>query len=414
MRLLLLILQFPPDINSTGILMSQVAGGLSARGHDVSVITSFPHYEKFQVWEQYRGKWKERTRENGLDVTRVNVFANGKKLDMKYRLLNYLSFNALAAATNLLRRERYDAILCPNGSFFTGVAAYASGGVKGTPFIYNVQDLYPETPVAQGQLTNRRAIQGLSRIERFMYHRAKHITVITPAFQKNLVQDKHVPADKVSVIPNFVDTEFIRPLPKRNAFSEQHGLGDKFVVSHAGNLGYVYGLETMLDAAARLRRERDILFLIVGNGVRREELERQAEQQGLDNVRFMDYQPHESLPYLRAASDVQVSLYRAGAARFSMPSKLYEIMASARPVLASAEAGSDVSDLIAESQCGVCIEPHDAVALAAAVLHLRQDPELRATMGQHGRAAAERLFSLEQVVNQYDLLLRRIADSSLN
>jgi colanic acid biosynthesis glycosyl transferase WcaI len=86
-RTLLLIIQFPPDVNSTGILMSQVARGLSTRGHQVSVITSFPHYEQFQVWDAYRGKWKERTHEKGLDVTRVNVFANGKKQNMTYRLL---------------------------------------------------------------------------------------------------------------------------------------------------------------------------------------------------------------------------------------------------------------------------------------------------------------------------------------
>jgi colanic acid biosynthesis glycosyl transferase WcaI len=97
-----------------------------------------------------------------------------------------------------------------------------------------------------------------------------------------------------------------------------------------------------------------------------------------------------------------------------MPSKLYEIMASARPVLASAEAASDVANLIAESQCGVCVEPHDAAALAEAVLQLKRDPELRAAMGQRGRSAAERRFSLEQVVSQYDTLLRHVAESSLN
>lgn len=414
MRTLLLILQFPPDVNATGLLMAQVAKGLTARGHEVAVITSFPHYERFQVWESYRGKWRERTHEHGLDVTRVNVFANGKKQNMNYRLLSYLSFNAFAALTNFLRREKYDVMLCPNGGFFTGVAAYTSGSIKGTPFVYNVQDLYPETPVAQGQLTNRRAIDGLARIERFMYRRAKHITVITPAFEKNLVREKNVPRDKVSVIPNFVDTEFIRPLPKENFFSAQHNLTNKFVITHAGNLGYVYDLETMLEAAAQLRSERDMVFLIVGNGVLRARLEAKAEQLALDNVRFMDFQPYETLPYLRAASDVQVSLYRAGAARYSMPSKLYEIMASARPVLASAEAGSDVANLIAETQCGICVEPHNAEALVHALLELKTNSARRAEMGQHGRAAAEKQFSLETVVAQYDALLQRVAHSVFN
>lgn len=389
--------------------MYDVAHGLVARGHQVSVITSFPHYDQFRVWDEYRGRWRERTREEGMDVTRVTVFANGKKHNMNFRLLSYLSFNAFAAATNLLRREKYDVMLCPNGSFFTGVAAYTSGGVKGTPFVYNVQDLYPETPVAQGQLTNRRAIASLARIERFMYRRARHITVITPAFEKNLVGEKNVPPDKVSVIPNFVNTEFIRPLPKDNAFSRAHGLTDKFVVTHAGNLGYVYDLETLLDAAARLRGERDLVFMIVGNGVMRAKLQAQAEQLALDNVRFMDFQPRETLPLLRAASDVQVSLYRRGAARYSMPSKVYEIMASGRPVLASAEAGSDVANLILETQSGVCVEPQTVDELVRAVLELKKDGARRKRMADNGRAAAEQRFSRGHVVAQYDALLRQVA-----
>lgn len=388
--------------------MSQVAHGLVKRGHAVSVITSFPHYEKFRVWDEYRSKWAERTCEEGLDVTRVRVFANGKKEKMNYRLLSYLSFNALAAAANLMRRNRYDVILCTNGSFFTGVAAYLSGSVKGTPFVYNVQDLYPETPVAQGQLTSLRAIAGLSRIERFMYRTAKHITVITPSFRENLVNAKRVPQDKVSVIPNFVDTKFMYPLDKVNPFSERHNLSDKFVVSHAGNLGYVYDLGTLIEAAAALRDESDLLFLIVGDGVMRAKLQARALELKLDNVRFMNFVPYVELPHLRAASDVQLSLYRRGAARYSMPSKLYEIMASGRPVLASSEAGSDLANLIAETDCGICVAPQSVDALVTALLELKRDPARRAEMAVRGRKAAEERFSLETVVNQYDTLLKSI------
>ncbi len=412
MRTLLLILQFPPDVNPTGVLMYDVAQGLVARGHDVSVLTAFPHYEKFRVWEQYRGKVRERTRENNLDVERMYVFANGKKQNMKYRLLSYLSFNALAGLRNLLTRERYDVILCPNGGFFTGVAAYMGGALKRTPFVYNVQDLYPETPVAQGQLTSRRAISGLERIEKFMYRRARHITVITPSFRANLLTEKNVPQNKISVIPNFVNTEFIRPLPKENGFTQKHGLQNKFVVMYAGNLGYVSALDTLLDAAAQLRAERDMIFLIIGDGVERSALETRARALQLDNVRFMDYQPRENLPAMRAAADVQLSLYRAGAARYSMPSKVYEIMASGRPVMASAEQDSDVARLIRETECGMCVEPQDASALVDALLRLKRDDACRAQMSRNGRLAAETRFSLDTVVKQYDALLRDVVSTN--
>lgn len=388
--------------------MHQLALALRARGHAIDVITSFPHYEHFRVRDEFRGKWHERKHEDGLDVTRLAVFANGKKDNMKFRLLSYLSFNALATATNLLRRERYDVILCTNGGFFSGVSAFVSGAPKGTPFVYNIQDLYPETFVAQGRLTNRHAIAWLGRIERFMYRTARHITVVAPSFRTNLIEQKQVPPGKVSVIPNFVDTNLIRPLPKRNPFSEKFDLADKFVVTHAGNLGYVYDLDSLLEAAAELRAEKEIVFLIVGTGVARPALEAKARTLQLDNVRFLDFQPVEMLPYLRAASDVQVSLYRQHAARYSMPSKIYEIMASGRALLASADAGSDVWNLVAESGCGICVAPEDKTALAEAIFALYRDPAARAAMGQRGRAYAEQHYSKPVVVAQYEALLLAI------
>jgi colanic acid biosynthesis glycosyl transferase WcaI len=408
MRILLMIVQYPPDVNSTGLLMAQVAEGLRDCGHEVSVVTSFPHYEKFRIWPEYRGKLAQRAQDNGIDVTRLYVYASGSKQRMLHRLLSYLSFNALATVAGLFSRRTYDLILCTNGSFFTGIAASIIGLAHGIPFVYNVQDLYPDVPVRAGQLRNRHAIAALASIERRMYRAAAHVTVIAPSFRDNLL-GKGVPAQKVSVIPNFVDTEFIRPLPKVNDFSQQHGLADRFVVSHAGNLGFVYDLRTLLEAAALLAAERDILFLIVGDGVAKPDLKRKAQQLNLRNVRFMPFQPSASLPWLRAASDVQVSLYKRGSANASLPSKIYEIMASGRPLLASADRESEVWRLVGDTQCGVCVEPEDAGQLAQAILTLYRDPALREAMSRRGRQHAVQSYSRQVVVDRYHDLFQRIA-----
>lgn len=408
MRILLLIIQFPPDVNSTGLLMAQLCKGLMAYGHEVSVITTFPHYEKFRVWDEYRGKLAERDHYEGMDVLRLCVYASGMKQDMIRRLLSYLSFNALATIVGLLSHRPYDVVLCTNGSFFTGISAWISGGSRGIPFVYNVQDLYPETPIRAGQLHNRWAIAILERIERLMYRLAAHVIVIAPSFRDNLLA-KGVPMEKVSVIPNFVDTDFIRPLPKVNDFSQRYCLADKFVIAHAGNLGYVYDLDTMLDAAAMLQSEKDTLFLIVGDGVAKPGLERKAEALGLENVRFLPFQPYEALPWLRAASDVQVSLYRHGSANYSMPSKVYEIMASSRPLLASADINTDVWNLVEATQCGICVEPEDARRLAEAILTLHRDQSLRDAMAQRGRQHAEQSYSKQVVVSRYHELLQQVA-----
>lgn len=405
MRILLLVIQFPPDTNATGRLMSQLCEGLASYGHEITVVTTFPHYENFRIWDEYRGKLIKREREQGMEIVRLFTYAPGKK-SMTNRLVSYVTYNVLATMAGGFSRSRWDVILCPNGSFFVGLTGWLLGKMKDVPFIYNVQDLYPDVPIRAGQLRNPYAIATLKRIERFMYRKAAQITVISPAFRDTLVS-KGVPAEKISVIPNFVDTDFIRPLPRANSFAEEQGLSDKFVITHAGNLGYVYDLETLLEAASLLSSQKDILFLIVGNGVAKPALEKKAHELRLDNVRFMPFQPQEKLPWLRASSDVQVSLYKNGAAKESFPSKVYEIMASGRPLLASSDGASGVDDVVKAAECGLCVRPGDAGHLAEAFLKLYRDPSTRETMGQRGRRYAEEHHSKQVVVDRYHDLLQR-------
>lgn len=409
MRILVVVVQYPPDVNSTGLLMEQVVEGLVERGHEVTVFTTFPHYEKFRVTEEYRGKLFEWDERKGVDVLRLPVYARGTK-SMIPRLLSYLSFNIGATLAGLLTRRSFDVVLCTNGSFFSGLTGWIVSRAKGARFVLNVQDLYPDVPVQTGQLTNGAAIAILRRLERFMYEKAGHVSVISEGFRRTL-RDREVPEERVSVVPNFVDTRFIRPLPKNNPFARRHGLADRFVVSHAGNVGFAYDLGTMIEAAEVLRDHPEILFLIVGNGVARDELSERVRRKGLENVRFLPFQSREDLPWLRAASDVQVALYRSGAGHNSMPSKVYEIMASGRPLIASADPGTDLQRFVEETGCGVCLEPEKVEPLTEAVLRFRDDVAGRERMGRRGRQIVETDFSREAVVQRYDEIFRRLVNS---
>lgn len=410
MRMLCVVHHWPPDVNSTGLLMSKLFERLTRKGHSVEVISTFPHYEGFKVWADYKGRLAQIEQRNGVVIKRVYSHTSGTK-SMRSRLLNYLTFNFAATVAAILRRRRHDLVFCTNGSFFSGLTGYLAGLRHRAPVIYNVQDLYPEVPIMQGQLTSKTQIRILAAIERFMYRRAQVLTVITPSFKENIAS-KGIDPGKIEVIPNFVDIEFIRPLEKDNDFARRQDLVDRFVVSHAGNIGYVYDLETMLDAAKLLEGEPDILFLIVGNGVSKPGLERKAEELTLGNVRFLPFQPHEDLPDLRAASDVQVALYRPGASRFSMPSKLYELMASGRPVIASGDDRSDMRDLVEGVGCGLYLGSADAGGLATAIETLRKDPGLRSEMGARGRREAEERYSVDAVAGAYEALFRRVAGVS--
>lgn len=408
MRILLVIVQYPPDVNSTGLLMERLCRRFRKAGHRVSVLTSFPHYDGFRVREDYRGRLWEREERDGIEVLRFNVWTAGRKEVPLHRLLSYLSFNAAATVGGLLSRKGADVVLCTNGSFFSGLTGALLGRAEGAAVIYNVQDLYPEVAVEAGVVRSRLAVGALRRVESLMYRAADHVSVITPSFRRSL-RRKGVPGKKISVIPNFADTSFIRPLPKDNAFARRHGLEDRFVISHAGNLGHAYDLESLVEAARLLRHRSDLLFLIVGEGVARAGLEDRVRELKLSNVRFLPFQPTSALPRLRAASDVQVALYREGAGHNSMPSKVYEIMASGRPVLAGADPDTDLRHLVEETGCGLCVEPGDAAAVADAVLELRNDDEKRRTMAQAGRRAAVERYSEEAVAERYLELFERLA-----
>jgi colanic acid biosynthesis glycosyl transferase WcaI len=404
-RVLLIVNHFPPDKNPSGKLMSQLAEGLRERGFSIDILTTLPHYEGFRIGPEHRGRLVQTESVKGDLITRVWVFASGRKHNMLHRLANYLSFALAATIAGIFMRRRYDLVLANSGSFFTGIAGTVLRSLRGAPFIYNVQDIYPDVPVKAGQLRNRHAIDALGAIEKFMYRRAAHVTVISEE-QRSILIGKGVPAEKLEIIPNFVDTAFIRPLPKQNAFAARHGLSDKFVVAYAGNLGLVYDFESLVACAARFRDRSDVLFLIVGDGVRKAEVAKLVA--GLDNVRLIDFQPESDLPEMRAAIDVHLSLYKSGAAQSSLPSKIYEIMASGRPALASAEKGTALRMLIDQAECGLCVDPDDAESLYEALMRLYNDRALCMRLGDNGRRAAVENYSRDVAVTRYSELFARL------
>ncbi len=406
LRVLLLVNQFPPDVNTSGKLMKLLASELSRRGHELHVVTTFAHYAGFRVQEEHRGRLIERALEDGLQVTRVWSFTSGAKHKMQHRLANYLSYNALAFFAAQSSAADYDVILAPNGSFFTGITGWLIGLFRRIGFIYNVQDIYPDVPLEAGQLEQRWQVKGLAAIERFMYRRAAHITVISESQRANLLSKK-VPAERITIVPNFVDVSRFESSTGSNPYEERWR--DRFVVMHAGNIGFAYDFDTLVDAAALLEQNPDIRIVIVGDGVRKAELQERVLQRALNNVEFLEFQPEALLPALRAAAAVQLSLYRHGSSRLSLPSKLYEIMATGRPMIASAEPSSDIAALLANSNAGLRIDPEDADQLAAAVRQLRSDPALCARLSAAGRSYVRTHHSLRAAGDTYEALLENVA-----
>lgn len=406
MRILLLTTYFQPDITSNAVLMTQLAEELAGTGHQITVITSMPHYDTNRIWDEYRGRLYVRERWGDLDVRRVYLYVPRRKERLFGRILSYASFNLLATLAGALAGP-HDVILTPSPPLTNGLAAFLISRLRGIPFIYNAQDIYPDIAIRMGVMTNPRVIAFFRALERFVYRKAAAVSVISEGFRRNLLA-KDVPGHKVHVIPNFVDPDVISPRPRHNRFSGEQGLDDRFTVLFAGNIGLSQGLESVLAAAQRLEDLPDVLFLVVGNGAARAGLMAQAEQMKVTNVRFLPFQPHEAVPEMYASADVCLVPLRHGFTQESMPSKVFTILGAARSLIASVDQGSDTWNFVQDAGCGLCVEPEDAFALAAAIRTLYEDRASGQQMGLRGREYVLSKYNRKTVARQYADLLEGV------
>jgi colanic acid biosynthesis glycosyl transferase WcaI len=249
----------------------------------------------------------------------------------------------------------------------------------------------------------------MERLEHFIYRRARAVVVISEWFRRRLLA-KGVPPEKLVVIPNFVDTEFMQPGQRHNSFSVTHGLDNQFVVLYAGNIGLTQGFETILAAAKRLAHFPDLRFLIVGDGTRRVWLENQLAQENLPNVTLLPYQARSVVPQIYASSDLCLVPLKRGTAQETFPSKIYTIMAAGRPVITSADPDSELTWVVGKANCGWAVPPDDPRALAASIESAYQHRSTLKEKGQNGRSYVVANHSRKVVARQYDELIKQIVN----
>ena len=412
MKILVVSLYYEPDrCQSNGPIIRALCEDWAAAGHEVTVLASFPHYNCDAVWPEYRGRLFQRDRVGQVKIVRSYIYVPPKHSGLGPtfgRILNYLSFNLSSTLAGLFSGKQ-DVIFVMSPPLTIGLTAFVLGLIKRIPYCYNLQDIWPEVAIKLGMLRGQRLIAFFERMEKFIYRHSRKIFAISDEFKINLV-NKGVAAEKIEVIPNFVDTGFIKPMEKANAFALTHGFADKFVVLYAGNVGLSQGLEVILDAAAKLKERREIVFLIVGQGSCQDELAADAERRGLRNVVLLPFQPESDVPMVYAACDVALIPLRHGITENSVPCKTYSIMAAGKAYIAGVDAGSTVSKLTDAVGCGVCIDPEDGTALARAVLQLQTDADARQAMGNNGREYVEHHFARLAITERYRAALEDLVE----
>ncbi|MEH2414522.1 glycosyltransferase family 4 protein [Nostoc sp.] len=402
MHILIYSYNYHPEPIGIAPLMTELAEGLVKRGHQVRVITGMPNYPQRQIYDRYRGKLYVTEHKNGVKIQRSYLRIKSKP-NLIDRLLLELSF-VFTSLPQALKGQRPDVILLTVPPLLVCLPATLIAWLYNCPVVLNVQDILPEAAVRVGLIKNKLMISTLEALEKFAYRTAHTISVIADGFVDNL-KNKGVPANKIACIPNWVNLNFIRPLPKENnSWRTSHQLDGKFVVLYSGNIALTQGLETVIEAAARLRDLKEIVFVVAGESQALERLQKYCLACGANNVLLLPLQPREKLPQMLAAADVGLIVQKCNVISFNMPSKIPLLLASGRPIVGSVPGAGTAAKAIKESGGGIIVEPESANALAAAVWDLYNQPELAAKLGREGRKFAVENYSFEQALDRYEEL----------
>ncbi|NEP62683.1 MAG: glycosyltransferase family 4 protein [Symploca sp. SIO2G7] len=403
MRILIYSYNYHPEPIGIAPLMTELAEGLVAKGHDIRVVTAMPNYPQRKIYNGYRGQLYREEIRNGVKIQRCYVAIHPDP-GVITRILLDGSF-ALFSFFHALKGWRPDVILSTSPSLPACVPVALLKVIYGCPTVLSLQDILPEAAVRTGLISNRTAIRIFEVLEKFAYASATRIAVITDSFSRNLVS-KGVPAAKIKSISNWVDINFIRPLPKYdNGFRQKHGLQDKFIVLYSGNIARTQGVRAIIHAASTLEHISDIEFVIVGEERQLHDLENLRRELGVNNVTLLPFEPRNELPTMLAAADVSLIMQKASVVGFNMPSKTMVLMASGRPIVASVPGGGAAAQAVRDSGGGLVVEPEKPKALARAIQQLYNSPNQLEKLGKRGRAYAIANYSFEESLDSYEALL---------
>lgn len=397
MKILLLANMFPPEIRSAARLMWELAESLVGRGHRVTVVTS-----------ARGGRPRGVEMLSGLRVVRVPTLAvQESRAPAVLRGLGQLFNSAAAYGPAALSVSDVDVSLSYSPPLALGMVGAVLHRLRGVPHVLNVQDLVPQYAIDLGMLKNPALIRMLRWIERSVYRNVQLITVHSRG-NAEVLSRQGVPAGKVAVVPNWIDTRRLRPSPRDTGYRRKAGLEGKFVALFSGHLGFAQDLDSVVEAGALLRERPGIALLIVGEGVEKRRLEEKARRLGLTNVRFMPAVSEDDYPQVVVSADVCLATLQASLRCPVVPAKLLGYMAAGKPIIASFPEGGDAPRLVRDAGCGVCVPPGDPARLAQAILEAAESPAEYRARGESGRRFVEANHDRERAMDLYESLFERL------
>jgi glycosyltransferase involved in cell wall biosynthesis len=400
--LALLCQHFYPELISTGMHMTELATGLATRGWDITVYCAKPSLSK-----EPTGDVRPELTYQGVLARRVPTLGDQQR-NLMSRLIFALTFVASTAWCVYRDRARYRGLIVTTNPPFIGLAGWMMRWTSKKPYVVIVYDVFPDAAIALGVVPPRSMAAWVwERVTRMVFRHATALVTIGRDMRELVAQKLGTkPGPRIALIPNWSDEGSVEPVaPADNRFIDEHGLRGKIVIQYAGRMGRTHNLEPLIEAA-RLLQGSAIIFQFVGEGAKRSTLMEMAHGFGLSNVQFLPYQPKERLAEMLSAATIAVVCLERRFTGVSVPSKTYGVMAGGKPILALLDPNSEIGLAIRENDCGVVMPDPDGAAVAAQLQSMLDDPEMLRRMGENGRAAFLREYTLAAAVNRYDDLLR--------
>jgi len=372
-RILVLNQYYWPGVEATANLLTELCEALAV-DYDVTVIAGAA-----------KDVPAKETR-NGVQIVRVRS-TSYERSRLSRRALNYVTYVIGVMWKGVFARRPGLVICMTDPPFIAAMARVVSARFR-APLLVIAQDVFPEIAVKLGRLHNPVVVGALGLLIDPSLRSADRVVAIGDTMKQRL-EEKGVRPDRIRVIPNWVDVSRVHPVERDNRWAREHRLTGRFVVMHSGNVGHAQDLDTLIRACTFLRDLDDLAVRIIGSGARREELMQLAERLETDQVRFMPWQPYDSREISISSADIHVVGLARGLAGYVVPSRLYGVLATGRPVIAAAEAESETAQLVARVGCGVVVRPGDPFALAKAIRAARDGEFDLAEMGRRARAFAE-------------------------
>jgi glycosyltransferase involved in cell wall biosynthesis len=399
-KLLILTQYFPPEVGAPQNRLFELALRLQKSGVDVTVLTAMPNYPQMEIQEAYKGKKYVYEEMNGLKVHRSSIYVS-KNRSVISRLRNYFSFVFSSARCGVKHIGEIDIIFCESPPLFLGYSALKLKRKKNAKLIFNVSDLWPESAEKLGVVTNKLLLKFAYDLEEKLYRSSVLVTGQTQGICKDI--SYRFPNKRTYWLPNGVDLTYYDPARvSETDWRQKNGLfeGD-LIFLYAGIIGIAQGLEVILNAAKEVKDKPNLKFVLLGSGPEKEKLQELKQQDGLNNVIFIDAVTKTEMPaILKSVNAVIVPLKKLDLFKGAIPSKLFESCAMELPILLGVD--GEARDLfIEQGKCGLYFEPENAKRLAEGVLKLSSDPALAKQLGENGRKYVNANFNRDNIANRF-------------